>query len=84
MLQYITTLIDKYIYKPSPNEIHDKFYCIENILIDKRTYDGCYNWRGDDCCVIVRNIIHHNSSDGRWKSLGILLPVTIRNKMTFK
>ncbi len=77
MLQYITTLIDKYLYKPSPNEIPNKFYVIDNILIDKRTYDSRYNWR-EYVGASQRNVIHHNSSDGRRKPLGILLPAMIR------
>ncbi len=71
MLQYITTLIDKYIYKPSPKQIHDKFLVTSYGLLDKRTNVPSYS--NNMGFMIFRNL-----NNGTADSLKILLPKAIR------
>ncbi len=85
MLQYITTLIDKYSYKPSPNEIHDKFDISIFGLVDKRTHLASYNWRRNGRYTIgldehnnIEHTIFHNLNDGSNRRLGLLVPLSIR------
>ncbi len=77
MIQYITTLINKYIHKPSPKQIHDKFLNTIIGLVDKRTSIANYSWRiyshGE-----YRNRIFNHLSDGSYRGLQLLLPPRIR------